>query len=157
MGSYSVAPCIRPLMGQTAHCLAADAGMWGDRGCGDGSPPYGMTQQRCLASTAAWLSSTIISHHSLLPHVPSISLFTVNSSPCTGIVPQSLHSSSQPLSLLGDLHPGPGYVWLWQGLSDSLSIYVATDQLLSASNVSPLTQTIAWMWGSDPCFSCPTC
>ena len=28
---------------------------------------------------------------------------------------------------------------------------------LSALNVSPLTQTIALMWGSDPCFSSPTC
>ena len=27
---------------------------------------------------------------------------------------------------------------------------------LSALNVSPLTQTIALMWGSDPCFSSPT-
>ena len=27
---------------------------------------------------------------------------------------------------------------------------------LSALNVSPLTQTIAPMWGSDPCFSSPT-
>ena len=29
--------------------------------------------------------------------------------------------------------------------------------LLSALNVSPLTQTIALMWGSDPYFSSPTC
>ena len=28
---------------------------------------------------------------------------------------------------------------------------------LSALNVSPLTQTVALMWGSDPCFSSPTC
>ena len=28
---------------------------------------------------------------------------------------------------------------------------------LSALNVSPLTQTIAPMWGLDPCFSSPTC
>ena len=28
---------------------------------------------------------------------------------------------------------------------------------LSALNVSPLTQTIAPMWGSDPCFGFPTC
>ena len=31
-----------------------------------------MTQQYCLASMAAWLSSTGISHHNLLPHIPSI-------------------------------------------------------------------------------------
>ena len=28
---------------------------------------------------------------------------------------------------------------------------------LSALNVSPLTQTIAPLWGSDPCFNSPTC
>ena len=54
---------------------------------------------------AAWLSSTGISHHNLLPHIPSICLSSVNSSPHPGIAPQSLNSSSQPLCLLGDLHP----------------------------------------------------
>ena len=49
---------------------------------------------------AAWLSSTGISHHNLLPHGPSVHLFTVNS----GIAPQSLHSTPQMLHLLGDLH-----------------------------------------------------
>ena len=69
----------------------------------------------------AWLSSTGISHHSLLPHTPSICLSTVNTSPCLGIVPQSLNSSSQPLHLPGDLCPCLGSAWLWQGLSDSHS------------------------------------
>ena len=91
--------------------------------------PLCVTQQYRLASMAAWLSSTGISHHDLLPHTPLIHLSTVNSSPCPGISPQSLNSSSQLLSLPGDLHPCPGYVWLWQGLSDSHSIQAATDQL----------------------------
>ena len=30
--------------------------------------PLGMTQQYCLAFIAAWLSSTVTSHHNLLPH-----------------------------------------------------------------------------------------
>ena len=64
-----------------------------------------MTQQYRLASMAAQLSSTGISHHNLLPHIPSIRLSTVNSSPHPGIAPQSLNSSSQLLCLLGDLHP----------------------------------------------------
>ena len=81
-----------------------------------------MTQQYCLASMAAWFSSTGISHHSLLPHIPLICLSVVNSSASPGIAPQSLNSSSQPLCLPGDLHPYPGYVWLRQGLSDSHSI-----------------------------------
>ena len=72
-----------------------------------------------LASLAAGLSSTGISHHSLLPHIPSIHLSAVNSSPRPGIAPRSLNSSSQPLCLPGDLCPCPGCVCLRQGLSDS--------------------------------------
>ena len=52
--------------------------------------PLCMTQQYRLASMAAWLSSTGISHHSLLPHIPSIHLSAVNSSPHPRIAPQSL-------------------------------------------------------------------
>ena len=59
--------------------------------------------------------STGISHHSLLPDIPSICLSLVNSSPHPRIAPQSLNSSSQLL------HP-LGYLWLRQGLSDSHSI-----------------------------------
>ena len=62
-----------------------------------------------LASMAVWLSSTSISHPSLLPHVSLVCLSAVNSSPCPGIAPQSLHSSFQLLCLLGDLCPCPGY------------------------------------------------
>ena len=65
---------------------------------------------------AAWLFSTGISHHNLLPHIPSVRLSTVNSSPHAGIAPQSLRSSSQLLPLQGELCPYHGYVWLWQGL-----------------------------------------
>ena len=101
----------------------------GEREYGDGSTLLHMTQQYHLPSLAAWLSSTSISHHNLLPHIPSIHLSTVNSSPCPGIAPQSLNSSSQLLHLPGDLLHCPGYVWLQQGLSDSHSIYAATDQL----------------------------
>ena len=54
---------------------------------------------------------------------------SLHSSPCPGIAPQSLSSSSQSLRLLGDLHPCPGCVWLRQELSVSHSIQAATDQL----------------------------
>ena len=64
-----------------------------------------MTQQYRLASMAAWLSSTGISHHNLLPHISYIHLSAVNSSPCPRIAPQSLNSSTQPLLLPGDLIP----------------------------------------------------
>ena len=76
-----------------------------------------MTQLYCLALMTSWLCSTGISHQNLLPHTLSICLSAVNSSACPGIAPQSLNSSSQPLRLLGDLSPCPGYVWLQQGLS----------------------------------------
>ena len=56
----------------------------------------------------AWLSSTGISHHDLLPHLPLICLSTVNSSPQPGITPHSPNSSSQLLCLPGNLHPCPG-------------------------------------------------
>ena len=56
------------------------------------------------------------------PQIPSTCLSTVNSSAHPGIAPQSLNSSSQPLCLSEDLHPCLGYVWLWQGLSDSHSV-----------------------------------
>ena len=49
--------------------------------------PLHVTQQYRLASMAARLSSTGISHHNLLPHIPSICLSTVNNSPFPGIVP----------------------------------------------------------------------
>ena len=75
------------------------------------APLLCVTQQDCLASMAARLSSTGISHHDLLPHMSSICLSAVNSSPRSGIAPQSLNSSSQLLHLLGDLRPCPGYVW----------------------------------------------
>ena len=64
-----------------------------------------MTQQYRLVSMAAQLSSTGISHHNLLPHIPSIRLSTVNSSPRPGIAPQSLNSSSQPLNFQGNCVP----------------------------------------------------
>ena len=81
-----------------------------------------LTQQYHLASLAAGLSATGISHHSLLPHSPSICLSAVNSSPPPGIAPQSLNSSSQPLHLPGDQRFCQAYLWLQQGLSSSHSI-----------------------------------
>ena len=90
--------------------------------------------------------------HFLLQFHPSHPLnpfSAVNSSPHPGIAPQSLHSSSQPPSL-----PVPaslsGCVWF----SFHLGCYRSAISL-SALNVSPLTQTTALMWGSDPCFTFP--
>ena len=180
------------------------------------------------------------------PSHPLIRLSAVNSSPCPGIAPQFLNSSSQPLHLPGHLiptwgtygcgkdclilipfrlpqiscftlslkcfssdsdncpHVGIGPLlqfphWLRTGpvlltllffplvplyyrvlhgsiysfplvryscplsagvLHAFLSFHLGCHRSavsLSALNVSPLTQTIAPLWGSDPCFSSPTC
>ena len=49
---------------------------------------------------AAWLSSTEISLHNLLPHIPSICLFAVNSNPRPETRPYSPNSSSQGSPIL---------------------------------------------------------
>ena len=108
-----------------------------------------MTQQYCLASMAAWLSSTDISHHNLFPHTTLICLSAVNSSPYPGIAPQSLNSSSQSLHLPGDWCP----FWGMYGCSKDCMILIPfrLPQIavsLEALNVSPLTQTIAPMCGA---------
>lgn len=40
VGSYSEVPFIRHLVDQPLYCSAADAGLWDERGYGDGSTPY---------------------------------------------------------------------------------------------------------------------
>ena len=119
VGSYSVVQCIMCLMGQPLYCSAANAGMWGERGYGDGLPCDSAVSP-CFHGCLPFL------HHHFLPQSPpqhplnpSVS---VNSSPRPGIAPHSLNSSSQPLCLPGDQHSCPRYVWLQQGLSDSHSI-----------------------------------
>ena len=52
-----------------------------------------MTQQYRLASMAARFFPTGISHHNLLPHIPSSHFFAANISPRPGIAPQSLTSA----------------------------------------------------------------
>ena len=100
-----------------------------------------MTQQYLFASMAARLSSTGISHHGLLTHIPSIPLSTVNSIPHPGIAPQSLNYSSQSLYHLG-------YVWLGKDCLILIPFRLLQISCFSALNVSPLTQTIpVWGWG----------
>ena len=56
-------------------------------------------------SMAAWLSSTGISHHSLLPHIPSIHLSAVHSSACPEIAPQSLTPAASHCAFQGTCIP----------------------------------------------------
>ena len=58
--------------------------MWGEKGYGDGSIPYMWLSSIALLP---WLPG--ISHKYLLPHIPSICLSAINSSPHSGIAPQS--------------------------------------------------------------------
>ena len=155
MGSYLVVQCVRCLMGQLLYCSAADAGVWRERGYGDGSTPYGWLSSIALLS---WLPGFLPQACPTMISSPisSICLSSVNSSPHPEIAPHSPNSNSQPLHLPGAPHSCLWYVWLartiW--LSFHLGCYRSAVSL-SAVNVSPLTQTVALMWGSDPCFSSP--
>ena len=116
VGSCSVVQWVRHLMDQPLYCSAADAGLWGERGYGDGS------------TLLQWLSSI-----ALLPWLPglppqpyptTISSLTFPRSAflqstaalALGLLHNPYVPSSQLLRLLGDLHPSLGCVWLWQGL-----------------------------------------
>ena len=79
-------------MGQPFCCSAASAGVLGERGYADGATP--MRDSAVSPSTGTQLSSIGISFHNLFPHIPSIRLSIVNSSPHLGIAPQSLNPSS---------------------------------------------------------------
>ena len=133
VGFYTVVPCVKCLMGQPLYWASVDAGLWGERGSSDGPTPYclasvllsypttisSLTSPRSIFSQSTAALAAQLSHCNLLPHIPSLHLFTVNSSPHPGIALQSLNSSSQLLYLPGEQHSCPRYVGLWQGMSDS--------------------------------------
>ena len=101
MGFYFGVQCVRYLAAHPLYCSAANAGVGGGERLWWWFHPLCMTQQYLFASMAAQLSSTGSSHHSLLTHIPSIPLSTVNSITHLGIAPQSLNYSPQPLYRLG--------------------------------------------------------
>ena len=102
---------------------------------------------------ASQLSSTGISHHSLLPHIPSIYLSAVIRSSRPGIAPQSLNSNSQWLCLSGDLRPCLGYVWLRK---DCLILTPFRLPLISGFTVSLKCFSSDSDNRPDVCFSPPT-
>ena len=144
-------------MCQPLYCSAADAGVWGVRSYGDGSTPY------------VWLSSMAFFHGCLAFHHRNFP----PQSPASHPLDPSLRSQQQPSLWDGSTIPklqfpaaapsrgwpaslsrvgmaAPRTVWL--------SFYLAHRRSavsLSALSVSPLTQTVAPLWGSDPCFSSP--
>ena len=155
MGSYSVVQCIRHMMGQPLCCSALDAGVWGEKSYGDGSTP------------CSWLRSITFFHGCLSflhRHFPPQSL---PSHPLDPSQQQPLHwdystipklqlqdavSSRGPASLSGVCMAVARPVWFPVHLGCHRSAVS-----LSILIFSPLTQTIAPMWGLDPCFSSPTC
>ena len=171
---YSV---VRHLMVQPLYCSAANASVWGKRGYSDGSTPtHDSAVLPCFQVCPAFLHSHLPPHSPLSrPFDPSLHSHLPPQSPLSHPLDPSLHSQQQPLSgdcstipklqlqplqLPGGPCPCLGYVWLWQGLSDSHSKHLGGHRLavsLSALNVSPLTQTFALMWGLEPWFRSSTC
>ena len=143
LGSLSVQPIRRsdghPLWGLSLFSAADARGPQGRERPRRWLHSPRVTRRYRLASTAAGLWSTVVS----LMSPQAISL-------------QSGADGSQPLRAPGDLRPCPGYVGLWPGVSVWLSFHSITGQLWhspAASDAGSLSQTVALLWGSEPCFS----
>ena len=142
-------------MGQPLYCSAANADVWGERGYGDGSTVAAVSP--CFHGCPAFL------HRHFPPQSPpSHPLDSSLHSPqqpspwdCSTIPQRQLRAavpSRRPASRSGVCMAVTRTVWF----SFQLGCHRSAVSL-SALNVSPLTQTVAPMWGSDPCFSSPTC
>ena len=143
-------------MCQPLYCSAVDAGVWGERGYGDGSTLY------------TWLDSV-----TLLPWLPSFPPRYFPPQSSSHPLNLSLHSHRQPLPWdcttipklqLPAVVPSRGPMSLSKVCMASartvwFSFHLGCHRSatsLSALNVSPLTQTAAPLWGLDPCFNSPT-
>ena len=157
VGSYSVVQWVRGLMGQPLYCSAANAGCGGARLWWWPHP-------------LAWLSS--IALLPWLPGFPPQAFPTTISSLTSPRAEPSLRSKQQPSPLdcstipklqLPATAPSSGPASLSRVCVAAAKIAWFSFHLgshrsalsLPALNVSPLTQTIAMMWGSEPCFSSP--
>ena len=87
MASCFVVQCIRHLMGQPLYCSAAVAGVWGERGYGDGSTHY------------TWLSNI-----TLPPWLPSFPPQAIPITISSLTFPQSISPQSTAALTLGLLH-----------------------------------------------------
>ena len=130
---------------------AASAGMWGQRGYGDGSILYLWLSSIALLP---WLSGFL--HRHFPPQSPPSHPLRLSTVALALGLLLNLSSSSQPLRLLAALHP-------WVHMAAARTVWFSfhlgchrSAVSVSALNVSPLTQTVALMWGSDPCFSSAT-
>ena len=106
---------------------------------------------------AAWLSSAGISHHSLplIPFDPSHRRQQQPSHWDCSTIPKLQLPATAPYRRPAFL----SRVCMAAARTVSFSFHLGCHRSavsLSVLNVSPLTQTIALIWGSDPCFSSPT-
>ena len=139
-------------MAQPVYCSAADGGTCGERVCGDGSTPY------------VWLSSIALLQW--LPRFPPqafpTAVFSLTSprsvsqqstaAPFPGIAPQSLKSSSQPLPFQRISVPVQG---MYGCSKDCIPFRLPQISCFTLSFKCFSSDSVAPMWGSDPCFSFP--
>ena len=105
VGSCSVVQCIRRLMGPPLYCSAAVAGMWGERGYGDGSTPYADSAlSPCFHGCLAFL------HRHFPPRSPPSQ--PLNPSLCSPQQPSPWDCSAIPKSQLPATSPSRGPVSL---------------------------------------------
>ena len=133
-------------MGQPPYCSVAYAGLCGERGCGDGAACFAWASSiPCFQDRLAFLHR----------HFPS-------RSPPSHPLHPSLCGQQQPLPWEEPSTPAPSSCAFRGTCLSVQGMYVARTVTLlpfrlpqiscsrSALNVSPLTQTVAWLWGSDP-------
>ena len=156
MGSCSVVQCIRHLMGQPLYCSSADADMcvWG----GGMTPPP--THDSALSHRFHGCPAFLRRH------------FPPQSRPSPPLH-RSLCSQQQPLAWNCSTIPKLQFpasapsrkpaIWSRVGMAVARTVWFSfhldchrSVVSLSALSISPLTQTIAPVWGSDPCFSSHT-
>ena len=148
--SCSVVQWVRHLMGQPLYCPAANAGMWEREAMVMAPPPTcDSAVSPCLHGCPAFL------HRHFPPQSPHS--HPLNLSVHSQQQPSPRYCSTIPKLQLPATGPSGGCmaaartVWFsfhWGCHRSAVS--------LSALKVSLLTQTIAPMWESDPCFSSPT-
>ena len=145
-------------MGQPLYCSAANAGVLGEREAMVMAPPATLTQQLspCFHGCPAFRH-----RHFPLQSPPSQPL---DLSVCSQ-QPSLWDCSTIPRPQLPSTAPSRVPVFLsvvCMAVARTVRFSFHLDChrsaiSLSALNVSPLTQTVAQMWGLDPCFSSSTC
>ena len=144
-------------MGRPLYCSVADAGVWEERGYGDGSTPVcDSAVLSCFHGCQAFL------HRHFPPRSPPSHVLYL--SLCSQQQPSLWDCSTIPKLQLPAAVPSRGPASLprvCMGCGKDCLILIPFSchrsvVSLSALNVLPLTQTIVPMWQLDPCFRSPT-